>query len=360
MGGKGRRHGRELRQTILVLLADALARGARHSQACRVLGISPRSPQRWRSRDESDDRRAGPKTKPAHALSDAEKDEIVRLVNQPAYRNLTPEHAVAQLAAEGIYVCSERSLRRVLAERKLNRFRLRSRPARQIQKPREHVATEPLRVLSWDITYLRNATVRGGFFFLYLFIDIWSRRIVRAEVHETQEAELAAGALRRLCEEHQLDTQKLVIHADNGAPMKGATMLATMHGLGITASFSRPSVSDDNAFTEALFRHLKYAPSYPRLGFASLEDARAWVAQFVTWYNCHHLHSAIGLVTPNDRHHGRDIAILSKRAETYALARTRNPNRWTRRTRDWSRPAVVTLNPDNLVLTSPAANLPAA
>lgn len=327
--------------------------------ACRVIGVTARTVQRWQ-RQPAEDARRGPKAAPAHQLSQAEKDEVVRLVNQPTYRNLSPEQAVAKLAGEGIYVCSERSLRRVLAERNLDRYRQRSKPAKGRHKPRQYVAHEPLRVLSWDITYMRSSTVRGGFFYLYLFLDIWSRRIVGAEVHETQQAEIAASLLDRLCNVHSLETEKLVVHSDNGAPMKGATMLATMQSLGITASFSRPSVSDDNAFAEALFRHLKYAPSYPRQGFATLAEARAWVERFVHWYNHEHLHSAIALVTPDDRHHGRDLAILEKRRDTYALAKERNPRRWTTAPRAWKRPAIVTLNPDRLVLTSPKSAISAA
>jgi putative transposase len=315
-----------------------------------VLGVSLRTIERWRRRPR--DLRRGPKTAPPHQLTETEKGEIVRLSNEPAYRNLSPEQVVAKLAAEGVYVCSERSLRRVLAERRLDCYRQRSRPACNRPKPREYVACEPLRVLSWDITYLKNATVRGGFFYLYLFIDIWSRRIIGAEVHESQSTDLAADLLVELCETHQLDTAKLVLHADNGAPMKGSTLLATLHALNITSSFSRPSVSDDNAFVESLFRHLKYAPSYPRLGFHSLDEARAWVKRFVGWYNTEHLHSAIGLVTPDDRHHGRDIAILEARRETYAAVRLRNPRRWTQEPRAWNRPTIVTLNPDRVVLAS--------
>jgi putative transposase len=341
------------------LVDGAVAQGARLEAACEVLGVAARTVQRWQKRPPADARR-GPTTTAAHQLSQAEKDEVVQLVNLPAYRNLSPEQAVAKLAGEGIYVCSERSLRRVLRERQLDRYRQRSKPAKGHSKPRQHVACEPLRVMSWDITYMRSSTVRGGFFYLYLFLDIWSRRIVGAEVHETQQAELAAGLLSNLCIEHNLETEKLVVHSDNGAPMKGSTMLATMQSLGITPSFSRPSVSDDNAFAESLFRHLKYAPTYPRHGFATLDEARAWVARFVHWYNHEHLHSAIALVTPDDRHHGRDIAILEKRRSTYALAQQRNPRRWTTTPRAWQRPETVTLNPERLLLTTVKANSSAA
>lgn len=263
---------------------------------------------------------------------------------------------MAKLAGEGIYVCSERSLRRILKARKLDSYRGRCKPRGGHNKPREYVAHEPLRVLSWDITYLRNSVLRGGYFYMYLFLDIWSRRIVGAEVHEVQQAELAGRLLNKVCAEHAIQTEQLVVHSDNGAPMKGSTMLATMQALGITPSFSRPSVSDDNAFAESLFRHLKYAPSYPRSGFESIAEARAWVDRFVAWYNGQHLHSSIGLVTPDDRHHGRDIAILQKRRDTYALAREQNPRRWTGAAREWQRPAIVTLNPDRVVMTTPVSN----
>jgi transposase InsO family protein len=202
---------------------------------------------------------------------------------------LSPEQVVAKLADDGVYVCSERSLRRVLAERRLDRHRLRSKPSAGRRKPRPYVASEPLRLLSWDITYMKSAAVRGAYFYLYAFIDVWSRLIVAAEVHGIQSAEIAANLLTRACAEHSIDADKLVVHADNGAPMKGSTMLATMHDLGITPSFSRPGVSDDNAFVEALFRHLKYAPSYPRQGFDSLAAARAWSARFVARCKGEHL-----------------------------------------------------------------------
>lgn len=115
-------------------------------------------------------------------------------------------------------------------------------------------------------------------------------------------------------------------------------------------------MSDDNAFVEALFRHLKYAPSYPRSGFLSLGDARHWVNRFVAWYNTEHLHSAISLVTPDDRHYGRDVAILDNRRALYLAAKQRHPRRWTTSPRDWHRPAIVTLNPDRVVLAAPKFN----
>ena len=142
------------------------------------------------------------------------------------------------------------------------------------------------------------------------------------------------------------DRSGLVLHSDNGGPMKGSTMLATLQRLEIVPSFSRPHVSDDNPYSEALFRTLKYRPEYPRGAFANIEAARRWVEDFVAWYNTEHLHSAIGFVTPADRHTGTDEAILTARQRVYETARKRHPERWTGKTRNWERVEVVKLNPE--------------
>lgn len=349
-----------MRLELLGLVDKAVATGARLKPACAVLGLTARTLQRWRHAPFSQDGRMGPRTAPVHQLSSEEKERIVRLANGADCRNLSAEQVIAKLADKGIYVCSERSLRRILKERKLDRYRQRAKPASPQHKPRQYVANKPLRVLSWDITFMRNAQVRGGYFFLYLFLDIWSRRIVGWQVSEEQSAELASQLLRQLCRTHGIEANCCTLHADNGGPMKGSTMLATMQALGIEASFSRPGVSDDNAYVESLFGHLKYAPSYPRGGFADLEQASAWVARFVQWYNHEHLHSSIAYVTPEDRHHGHDIEILARRRQLYLDARSRNPRRWTREPRSWQRPTVVTLNPDRVVTTAPAVHHVAA
>jgi transposase InsO family protein len=257
---------------------------------------------------------------------------------------LPPEQVIANLADQGIYVCSERSLDRILHAQRLHKHRSRARPAEHT-KPREYVANGPCQVLTWDITYLPGP-VRGQFLYLYLFLDIWSRRIMGWQVRTTEESQLAAELLARVCEEHGMENVDAVLHSDNGAAMTGSTMLATMRWLGIRPSFSRPGVSDDNAHVEALFRTLKYRPSYPARGFESPEHARAWVGDFVDWYNHVHLHSAIGFVTPDDRHRGRDVAILERRREVYEAARKRHPRRWTGSIRSWHRPRVVLLNPE--------------
>lgn len=248
-----------------------------------------------------------------------------------------------KLADSGCYVASESTFYRVLREENLLAHRGRAK-APGAKRPAEHVAAAPLEVWSWDITYLRSA-VAGRFYYLYIHVDVWSRKIVGRAVHEAECSELASNALNAALRAEGIDGRGLVVHQDNGSPMKGATLKATMERLGVIASYSRPRVSDDNPYSESLFRTLKYRPEYPRRPFASLEEARAWVRGFVAWYNHEHLHSGIGLVTPAERHDGRAEAILEARRAVCARARLRNPERWSGAARAWNHPVEVRLNP---------------
>lgn len=329
---------------ILALIEEAVAAGARFEVVCDTIGLAARTVQRWRDEPDADDGRAGPKTRPRHALTAEERDMIVALATSQKYRNLSVRQIVPLIADEGLYVASESSFYRVLHEEDLMAHRSAARPGRHA-KPKALVAAGPCQVWSWDITYLRSAK-RGEFYYLYLVLDVWSRKIVGWEVHEVECSDLASCVVESACAREGVRMGALTLHSDNGGPMKGATMLATLRRLGIAASFSRPRVSDDNAICEAIFRTLKYRPGYPRKPFESLEAARAWVATFVAWYNGEHLHSAIKYVTPNDRHEGRDVAILAARHELYVAAKRATPRRWTRGTRDWTPIATVTLNPE--------------
>ena len=329
---------------ILALLDEAVAAGARLEKACEVLGLAMRTVARWQAEGGGVDRRAEAGTSPAHKLTPEERDAIVSYATSAEYRDLSPRQIVPLLADKGVYVASESSFYRVLHERDLMAHREPSRPKTH-HRPKEHVATAPGQIWSWDITYLRSS-VRGVFYYLYLVLDVFSRKIVAAEVHAEESATIAARLVEGACEREGVHRDELVLHADNGGPMKGSTMLATLQRLGVIASFSRPGVSDDNPFAEALFRTMKYRPGYPKKPFASLEAARVWVDGFVTWYNGTHLHSGIRFVTPNDRHEGRDIAILAARRSVYTNARSRTPRRWTGPTRNWSPITTVRLNPE--------------
>jgi transposase InsO family protein len=328
---------------ILELLDEAVAAGARLSKACELVGLSVRSVERWRVDEVGDDKRAGPVTPPSHKLSAAERKAILDVANSPEFRDKSPRQIVPTLADRGEYIASESTFYRVLHEEGQMQHRERARP-RSSTKPKEHVARAPNQVWCWDITYLRSS-VRGAFFYLYLVVDIYSRKIVGWWVAKEESMDVAADFIERATREENVPIDALVLHADNGGPMKGSTMLATLHRLGVLASFSRPRVSDDNPYAEALFRTLKYRPGYPRKPFDSIDAARAWVAGFVAWYNGEHLHSAIRYVTPNERHARQDPAILAARHRVYRAAHARTPRRWTRQTRNWTPIGPVALNP---------------
>jgi putative transposase len=195
-------------------------------------------------------------------------------------------------------------------------------------------------------------TIKGQFFYLYLVMDIYSRKIVGWQVHEYEASELAAELLRDICKNENIQQQQIILHSDNGSPMKGATMLATLQELGVIPSFSRPSVSNDNPYSESIFRTLKYRPEYPEKPFTDLAAARAWVNSFVRWYNEEHQHSAIKFVTPEQRHTGKDVEVLARRTQVYTQAKAKHPERWSGNTRDWSVVGEVLLNPDKANTTN--------
>lgn len=329
---------------IRTLIDEAVVAGARRWRACEVLGITARTVERWKT---DDDGRHGPNHEPLNKLSSAERSKIIEISTSVEFRDQSPSQIVPQLATRGEYVASESTFYRTLRAEDMQHHRGRKRLPTPRPHPREYVADRPWQVASWDITYLRSH-LRGAFFYLYLTEDVWSRKILGWDVHREESSDLAAALVERIRVEAgpEVDLAGWVLHSDNGGPMKGATMLATLQHLGIVPSFSRPSVSDDNPFIESLFSTMKNCPAYPSSGFEAIEDARAWVARFVAWYNQEHQHSGIGFVTPSERHAGDDIAILAARRSTYARARLRHPERWARHTRPWNRPLTVTLNPE--------------
>jgi putative transposase len=256
-----------------MLIEEAVGTGARLHRACEALGLSHRTLQRWVTLDA--DGRHGPNRAPANRLSDAERRKLVAVATSAPFRDKAPKQIVPLLADQGTCLASESTLYRVLRAEKLPNRRGRQRPA--VHRPHEHVADGPWQLASWDITYLRSHR-RGDFFHLYLVEDVWSHKILGWDVHEAESAELAAQLIERIrMEATDQDLGGWVQHSDNGGPMKGATMLATLQRLGVVASFSRPRVSDDNPFVEALFRTLKYCPEYSTSGFASVETARNWL-----------------------------------------------------------------------------------
>ena len=302
-----------------------------------------RTYQRWAKDWSKADARHDREFRPPNRLSEEEHAAILAISTSLRFRELPPSQIVPMLAEEGVYVASESSFYRLLRQEKLLRHRESSRP-RANNRPKEYVATGPNQVWSWDITYLRSP-VRGQFYYLYLVVDVWSRMIVAWRVEEMESAEIAAQMIQEACLRQGVNRDQLVIHSDNGGPMKGATLLATLQALGIVPSFSRPRVSDDNPYSEALFRTLKYRPEYPDRPFEGLQEAKAWIQGFVRWYNTEHRHSGIKFLTPSSRHTGEAQQILLKRKEVYEQAKKRNPSRWSGTTRNWEPIVEVRLNP---------------
>ena len=340
----------EDRQTLIDQIAQARASGARQAPACALAGIDPRTILRWRKNDSltrGDRRPDAIRPTPSHALTEEERARIVEVANEPRFAETPPARMVPILADENVYIASESSFHRVLrAHGQMNR-RGRARPPRPSRPPTTHIATQPGAVWCWDVTFL-PATVQGRWFYLYLILDLYSRKIVGFEVHDTDSADHAAHLVRRtaLAEGVHAMPVRPVLYGDNGATLKGTTVLAMLHWLGIEPSYSRPRVSDDNPYAEAVFRTAKYRPEFPVKGFAELDAAREWAARFVHWYNDEHRHSGIKYVTPAQRHAGQDRALLTARHELYQRARQSNPQRWSRQTRNWTPVTAVTLNPE--------------
>jgi putative transposase len=314
------------------------------ARGCEAIGISVRTIQRWRNRPNGEDGRCGPHRRPHNALRPAEEARIVSVLASSRCADLSPKQLVPRLADEGLYLASESTLYRLQRRYGLRGAKRRTLRSHVTRSATLHRAAGPNQVWSWDISWLPT-TVRGLYLYLYLVMDVWSRRIVGWRIAQEQSGEAAAQLIMRACRDGNVDPRGLVLHADNGKPMRGSTMLATLQWLGVVPSFSRPHVSDDNPYSEALFRTLKHTPAYPHLPFVDTVSAQQWVVRFVNWYNGEHRHSAIRFVTPDERHCGREHDILARRHRLYQRARNAHPERWTGSTRNWAPVGAVLLNP---------------
>ena len=342
--------GFEDRQALARNIQEAHAAGARLKPACAIVGISVRTLQRWQATDgeiRRDGRPDAVRPIPAHALTEAERDRLLAVANEPRFADMPPARIVPMLADEGVYLASESTFSRVLKAHGQTEHRGRAKPPKTVRPPTTHIATGPRQVWCWDMTYLPSE-VTGQWFFLYLILDLYSRKIVGWEVHADDHSDHAAHLLRRtaLAEGIAALGEKPVLHGDNGSTLKATTVLAMLHWLGVKPSYSRPRVSDDNAFVESLFRNAKYRPEFPTKGFAGLDQARTWARNFVQWYNHDHRHSGIRYVSPAQRHAGEDQAILAARHALYLRVKEQNPARWSGTTRNWNPVGPVTLNPE--------------
>ena len=338
------------RRSLADNIEIAHSAGARLRLACEIAGIDERTLQRWKAHAglaKGDGRPQALRPVPSHALSEHERTRLLDVANEPRFCAVPPARIVPMLADEGVYLASESSFARVMRAHGQTAHRGRAKAPRAVRPATTHIATTVRQVWCWDMTYL-PATVMGRWFHLYLILDLYSRKIVGWEVHDSDHSDHATHLVRRtaLAEGIAALTVKPVLHGDNGSTLKATTVLAMLNWLGVKPSYSRPRVSDDNAYAESLFRTAKYRPEFPAKGFTDLDAARTWAAGFVHWYNIEHRHSGIQYVSPAQRHAGEDHAILAARHAVYEKARTLNPARWSGKTRDWTPIGAVTLNPE--------------
>lgn len=332
------------RQELIEWIAEAVAAGARESMACELSGVTLRTIQRWRSGKLMDARKGAVKVT-ARKLTDAERDAVYETATLEKYADKTPEQIVAITSQEGSYLASPSTFYRILRNRKAVHRRQESKtPIRRYQPP-QRVATGPNQVWTWDITWL-STEVKGRYLYAYVILDLWDRSIVGWAIHESEDGDYSRALFERVCRD--LGVAPAYLHSDNGGPMKAFTLVEFLYSMNIMPSTNRPRVSNDNPFSESLFKTLKYRASYPRF-FANQFTAMQWFAGFVDWYNTKHQHSGLAFVTPQQRRLGLDKDLLAKRNQTLSLAREQFPLRWGKR------PARVYEIADEVVLNAVAA-----
>ena len=339
---------RQLSQDIHV----AWQSGARLIPACQIVGIALRTLQRWQADQgqglwAGDGRPQAPRPTPNHALTCDERARLLAVANEPRFASIPPARIVPMLADQGVYLASESSFSRVLREHGQNQHRGRAKAPTKGRPATTHIATAPNQVWCWDMTFLPTQVV-GRWHYLYLILDLYSRKIIGWEVHERDDSEHACQVVQKtaLAQGISKAPGNVVLHGDNGSTLKATTVLAMLQWLGIKPSYSRPRVSDDNAYAESVFRTAKYRPEFPAKGFMNVEHARQWALAFVHWYNVEHRHSGIRYVSPEQRHAGEDIAILAARDKLYKEAKAKHQARWSANTRNWNYINAVTLNPE--------------
>ncbi len=338
-------------------VAESLKAHMPLTRACDVVGVPRASVYRMR---QTSDRVAEPRQphRPRRALSQAERDRVRAVLNSPEHVDQPPRAVYAALLGEGKYLCSWRTMYRILAEHGEVRERRAVRPARTFVRP-ELMATAPRQVWSWDITKLKGAA-KGQFYFLYVILDIYSRYVVGWLVAEREGEDLACQLVEQTVSKEGIQRNTLALHADRGSPMIAGTMRDLLTELGIAKSHSRPRVSNDNPFSEAHFKTLKYRPAFPGR-FQSMEHVSQWARSTFTWYNHQHHHSALALLTPAIVHAGQADATLADHQRTLDAAYDAHPERFPNgRPRAGSLPDKVWINEPAVAMQSdPVLSAPA-
>ena len=268
-----------------------------------------------------------PKAPPPRALSPDEKAVVRETLNSERFQDLAPREVYASLLDEGTYLCSWRGMYRILAENHEIRER-RDQLRHPVWLKPQLVASGPNQLWSWDITRLLTLVV-GTFYYLYVILDVYSRYVVGWLLAEQESTELAQQLIAATCDKQGIRREQLTLHADHGSPMIAHSLEQLLSDLGVSKTHSRPHVSNDNPYSEAQFKTLKYRPDFPER-FGSLPDGRAWVGAFLGWYNYEHHHSGLGLLTPASVHYGQAPALLAARQDVLSLAYSAHPERFVK------------------------------
>jgi putative transposase len=311
--------------------------------ACAALGVSRASFHRRSAAARRPAASARVRPRPARALGVHERQAVLDLLCEPRFVNQAPAEVYAELLDQGLYFCSIRTLYRILRENgevKERRQQLRH----PIYKKPELIAEGPNQVWSWDITKLMGPA-KWTYFYLYVIIDIFSRRVVAWQVADAESVSLFKPLFEDAVEKHAVPPGQLTLHADRGPTMKAKATAFLLADLGVTKSHSRPHTSNDNPFSESLFKTCKYQPEFPER-FGSIQDAKAFCRRFFQWYNAEHHHLGIGLMTPNQVHYGQADEVYAQRQKTLDQAFRANPNRFVNKPpRPPQKPTAVWINP---------------
>ncbi len=293
--------------------------------ACQALGLARSSLYRWEKGSENKVKTTRPQ--PRRTIKEGERAQILSILNSDRFCDLAPRQVYANLLDDGVYHCSWRSMYRILAEKNQVHERRRQQRRPHYEKP-ELLATSQNQLWSWDITKLKGP---GPFHYyhLYVIIDVFSRYVPGFMVAERESAELARELIETSFQRQGIVSQQLTLHSDRGPAMKSKSVALLLSDLGVNKSHSRPHVSNDNPFSEAQFKTVKYHPTFPDR-FGSLQDVRAWAQDFFDWYNNHHRHSSLGLMTPAIVHYGQAPRVREQRKQVLTTAYNAHPERFVR------------------------------
>lgn len=306
--------------------AEQLGKTVGVSSACQALEVPRASLYRAR-RVLTAERLPARLATPPRALSQAEKAEVRQILDSQRFQDSAPREVYATLLDEGQYLCSWRTMYRILDENDEVCERRNQLRHPNYVKP-ELLATKPKELWSWDITKLLGPA-KWTYYYLYVILDVFSRFVVGWTIAECESSSLAKELIAQTCTRQAIQPDQLTIHADRGSSMTSKPVAFLMADLGVTKTHSRPQVSDDNPYSEAQFKTLKYQPDYPER-FGCRQDARLWAKDFFDWYNYEHHHTALALLTPADVHYGRAQAVIQQRQLVLQAAYLKNPERFVK------------------------------